>query len=224
MGIGDKIKKARTKKGLTQEELSVLLKVSRSTVSNWEIERNAPDISLLTKLSDVLDISLQDLLSEDTALESSGTSSTLTRVDQRPTCSDKQQAEYENRSSCHKAFNNRKLRQFCTVLLVLAVCILFFYVSTSAWGLSSSGQIKSAQIRQDSLEIELSLPPLLSASDYFMEWDESGLITVDIQTKLAPIHPCHHISIPLSRSERQARTIQFASHGETIKTLPVTNS
>ncbi|WP_233637909.1 helix-turn-helix transcriptional regulator [Carnobacterium maltaromaticum] len=40
MNIGDKIKEQRLRKELTQEQLSALLNVSRSTVSSWEVGRN----------------------------------------------------------------------------------------------------------------------------------------------------------------------------------------
>ncbi|WP_314021738.1 helix-turn-helix transcriptional regulator [Mogibacterium diversum] len=40
MKIGTIIKEKRTKSGLTQEDLAKKLHVSRSTISNWEINRN----------------------------------------------------------------------------------------------------------------------------------------------------------------------------------------
>ncbi|MGG3928572.1 helix-turn-helix domain-containing protein [Metabacillus fastidiosus] len=63
--IGEKIKEARTKKKMTQQELSDLLNVSRSAISNWESGRNYPDLDTIVRLSDILEISLNQLLRED---------------------------------------------------------------------------------------------------------------------------------------------------------------
>lgn len=65
MEIGKKIKQRRNELGITQETLAEKINVSRSTVSNWEIGRNYPDIQTIISLSDELDISLDELLKED---------------------------------------------------------------------------------------------------------------------------------------------------------------
>ncbi|MGX7245924.1 helix-turn-helix domain-containing protein [Enterococcus quebecensis] len=68
MNIGDKIKEQRLKKELTQEQLSDLLNVSRSTVSSWEVGRNYPDLETIVAISDLFGISLDNLLREDTEM------------------------------------------------------------------------------------------------------------------------------------------------------------
>ncbi|MEO1768955.1 helix-turn-helix domain-containing protein [Candidatus Enterococcus ferrettii] len=65
MIIGEKIKEKRTEKKWTQEELAERLHVSRSTISGWEVGRNYPDLTTIVQLSDLLDISLDQLLRED---------------------------------------------------------------------------------------------------------------------------------------------------------------
>lgn len=65
MIIGEKIKEKRTEKKWTQEELSERLHVSRSTISGWEVGRNYPDLTTIVQISDLLDISLDQLLRED---------------------------------------------------------------------------------------------------------------------------------------------------------------
>jgi|GEM_PF-976487 len=62
MGIGRQIKERRAGLGLTQEDLAQNLNVARTTISNWEIERNYPDLKMIVQLSEVLDISLDELL------------------------------------------------------------------------------------------------------------------------------------------------------------------
>lgn len=68
MNIGDKIKEQRLRKELTQEQLSELLNVSRSTVSSWEVGRNYPDLETIVAISDLFGISLDNLLREDTEM------------------------------------------------------------------------------------------------------------------------------------------------------------
>ena len=63
--IGEKIKEARAKKKMTQQELADLLNISRSAISNWENGRNYPDLDTIVHLSDILEISLNKLLRED---------------------------------------------------------------------------------------------------------------------------------------------------------------
>ena len=50
--IGSKIKAARLKKKMTQEQVAELLGVSRQTISNWENEKSYPDIISVIKMRD----------------------------------------------------------------------------------------------------------------------------------------------------------------------------
>lgn len=61
--IGKFILECRKKKGLTQEALAEKLGVTDKSVSNWENGRNMPDLSLFKPLCEVLDISINDLIS-----------------------------------------------------------------------------------------------------------------------------------------------------------------
>lgn len=65
MTIGRKLKQSRLKKELTQENVANILNVSRTTISNWEIGRSYPDLESVVELSDLYNISLDELLRED---------------------------------------------------------------------------------------------------------------------------------------------------------------
>ena len=65
MEIGQKLREARQRRGLTQEELAERLRLSRQTISNWENERSYPDIMSLIALSDLYGLSLDELVKED---------------------------------------------------------------------------------------------------------------------------------------------------------------
>ena len=60
--VGNLISKLREEKGLSQSELGSLLGVTNKAVSRWENGRGYPDTSLLLKLSDVLGITVDELL------------------------------------------------------------------------------------------------------------------------------------------------------------------
>jgi transcriptional regulator with XRE-family HTH domain len=65
MKIDSKLKKARLEKELTQENVANILNVSRSTISSWEVGRSYPDLDNLVAISDLYDVSLDNLLRED---------------------------------------------------------------------------------------------------------------------------------------------------------------
>lgn len=65
MEIGKKLKETRRKVDLSQEQVAEKLFVSRQAISNWENERSYPDIISIIKLSDLYEISLDELLKGD---------------------------------------------------------------------------------------------------------------------------------------------------------------
>lgn len=65
MDIGTKLKEHRLAKNFTQEEVANQLNVSRTTVSSWETGRTFPDIEKLIYLSDLYDLSLDQLIKEE---------------------------------------------------------------------------------------------------------------------------------------------------------------
>lgn len=60
--IGSRIAQGRKAKGYTQEEFSQLLDVTAQAVSKWENDVSCPDIQLLPKISQLLNISIDELL------------------------------------------------------------------------------------------------------------------------------------------------------------------
>ena len=61
--IGKFIAKNRKAKKLTQSELGELLGVTDRSISNWENGKNMRDLSLFKPLCDILDISINELMS-----------------------------------------------------------------------------------------------------------------------------------------------------------------
>ena len=60
--LGDKIINERKKHKLSQEELAEMIGVTRQTISNWELNETSPDLKQAQKLSNIFDISLDELI------------------------------------------------------------------------------------------------------------------------------------------------------------------
>lgn len=65
MNLGKKIRELRQEKGLTQQELADLLFVTRSAISNYEMEKRYPDLNTLKAMADYFEISVDELLSDE---------------------------------------------------------------------------------------------------------------------------------------------------------------
>ena len=66
--FGQRFTRLRKQRGLTQEELGEKIGISGQAVSKWENDASMPDISLLVQLSDILGVSLDDLLGKERQL------------------------------------------------------------------------------------------------------------------------------------------------------------
>ena len=60
--IGKNIKLLRQRQNMTQDELAEALFVTRQTVSNYETGRSRPDVEMLLKVAEVLDVDANTLL------------------------------------------------------------------------------------------------------------------------------------------------------------------
>lgn len=65
MKTGEKIAFLRKRKGLTQEQMSEILEVSRQSVSRWELNIAFPETEKLIRLGRLLDCSIDYLLNEN---------------------------------------------------------------------------------------------------------------------------------------------------------------
>ena len=65
MEFSSKIREVRKKENLTQEEFAEKIFVSRNAVAKWETNRGYPDIQNLITISDVFEISLDELIKKD---------------------------------------------------------------------------------------------------------------------------------------------------------------
>ncbi len=62
MTLGQKITALRKARGMTQEELSEAIGVTRQTISKWELDASTPDLDYLCKLCDLFGVTADDLI------------------------------------------------------------------------------------------------------------------------------------------------------------------
>ena len=63
--FGQRLLKLRKKKNLTQEAIAKKLNMSPQAISKWENDVSLPDISVLIELSEILDVSVDELLGKE---------------------------------------------------------------------------------------------------------------------------------------------------------------
>ena len=62
MEFNNKLYELRKQKGFSQEELANRLNVSRQTISKWEVGESTPDMENLVAISELFEISLDELV------------------------------------------------------------------------------------------------------------------------------------------------------------------
>ncbi|MBR1597356.1 MAG: helix-turn-helix transcriptional regulator [Lachnospiraceae bacterium] len=62
MTIGQRIYNLRTENGLTQEQLSEKLEVSRQSISKWELDKALPDIQKLIEMSKLYEVTIDYII------------------------------------------------------------------------------------------------------------------------------------------------------------------
>ena len=65
MELGSQIKRHRTDRGLSQDDLAAKIYVSRQTVSSWENDKTYPDVESLLLLSVLFDVTVDELIKGD---------------------------------------------------------------------------------------------------------------------------------------------------------------
>ena len=140
MNLGEKISTIRKEKGLSQEAFGNELKVTRQTVSKWELDQAYPEVDKLIEISKKYDVSIEWLLG---TRENRHDSNDLNEQ-QLQAIEDivKKYMDNKPKEETHKYLS------FKTVLLVLALCLTVSWIS----GLSKS--IKELELRQDAYEYQ----------------------------------------------------------------------
>ena len=65
MELGNRLKELRKQQNINQDELAEKLFVSRQTISNWENDKSYPDIQSVLLISEIFNVSVDQLLKGD---------------------------------------------------------------------------------------------------------------------------------------------------------------
>ena len=115
MTFGDKLKEARKEAGLSQEKLAEKLSVSRSAVAKWENNRGMPDIENLKSMAQLLNVSVDYLLNDESIIDFSETKEPIVLDDYEVTgkCRSKKDAavlaKYPNATHIYPLIRSKKL-------------------------------------------------------------------------------------------------------------------
>lgn len=114
--IGKFIAKIRREQNLTQRQLADMLFISDKTISKWECGKGLPEVSLMLPLCDILNITVNDLLSGKRVSEA-----------------DYQKKAEENMMNLMEENKENKKRMIlsiiCGVITIIAVCSLVVVAS-----------------------------------------------------------------------------------------------
>lgn len=114
--LNENLKKLRKQKGVTQEEIASRLHVVRQTVSKWEKGVSVPDADTVSRLAEIYEVNVCDLLG------------TVTLPEEREDAI-AQELEKINRQMAARC---RTIRTFWNILTVVGILVLI-------WGLSGIG-------------------------------------------------------------------------------------
>ncbi|WP_455052502.1 helix-turn-helix domain-containing protein [Mogibacterium sp.] len=196
MKIGSIIKEKRTKLGLTQDDLAKKLQVSRSTISNWEINRNYPDIKLIVNISNILEIPLKELLQEESDIVNRLSEDTIIRK---------------------KISKRNKILYLLIFILIISLLSVVIYFSNIN-DISNKKEIIGAYISNEKLYIKTDLPIYKSIGGYFMDVNNNAL-EVSLFTKLSFKHN-EKITIPITKEKlKEIKAITFIYNGRIYKTI-----
>lgn len=65
VSFAERLRKLRTEKGLSQQQLAMKMLVDRSSIARWENGTRSPDILLMPRLAECLSVDVSDLLADD---------------------------------------------------------------------------------------------------------------------------------------------------------------
>ena len=207
MEIGAQIKTRRQDLNMTQEMLAKELHVGRTTVSNWEIGRNYPNLQLIVSISNVLNISLDTLLGKESEIVKEITRDTNIRKSQ-----------------------SRKIKILSALLILVILAGLFgIYKVLEYQDISSPEQIVSLQAYEDRLEITTDLPFYRSVVGYTIGNSPDGNDTIELslssQIDLSLDHQQKIVvetdSLEEDMGIRNLKTVDIVDRNGIIKTFDI---
>ena len=134
MTLGQKITNLRKAHGMTQEELSEAVGVTRQTISKWELDSSTPDLEYLCKLCDLFGVTTDDLIRSDREIVEATKAATTPIPAPTPVSRPEQAPQSPSKQISGLRFTGWVLFIFGLVLTQVALLfILFDSDSTVLW-------------------------------------------------------------------------------------------
>lgn len=142
MTIGQRIYNLRTERGLTQEQLSEKLEVSRQSISKWELDKALPDIQKLIEMSKLYEVTIDYIIlgkepDESELIKTETTEIELNGEGKSETSKNEFDISETDNSEFYKVKKHNNTMRYIT-LFVVAVCI-FMGIMALALELSLAG-------------------------------------------------------------------------------------
>lgn len=196
MYIGDQIKQKRKELNMTQEDLAKQLNVSRSTISNWEINRNYPDINSIVSLSTILEIPLDTLLRKESDVVKKIKYDTIKR----------------------KQLSKKVKILYVLVIMLVTISLVLIYNSQNNKDISDPESILTTSIENNDICISTSLPFYRSIESYFINENAESL-EISLSTKLS-LKNNETVQIPLSKEQlKNIKYLKFTDSKGVFKTI-----
>ena len=215
MNIGEQIKTRRIELDITQQELADRLCVSRSAISNWETNKNYPDLQIIVQISEELQISLDTLLKGD--------ANVVEKIAKDTSESKKLRGK------------TRKLIVIIVALIVVLLAALYLFFGWSG-EITKAEQVKDMRIEGTELIIEVETPNYYGKRAWYCDLDETGTIariTIDYNFGKSKdgkdvistmINTNDDLDIFSKDRMKQLKEIQIVTaKGEVVKSLQVTD-
>lgn len=106
--LGENIKILRKQKGYTQDELACRLHVVRQTVSKWEKGISVPDADTLSRMADIFEVDVNELLG------------TVVMPEEKEDAIARELAKLND----YLAIRNRRIKTFWRILTVIGILIM----------------------------------------------------------------------------------------------------
>ena len=118
--MGDIIREARKKRGLTQKDIATNLGITDRAVSKWERGICAPDIALLEPLAEILEISITELIT--------GEGNVAVGNKEKVEFAVRETIEFSKKENMQKKRKNRKRLILLFFIVLLFISVLMFYL------------------------------------------------------------------------------------------------
>jgi len=159
--ISKRIRDYRKEKNLTQKQLGDRVNVSDKTISSWENGRTYPDISMIIKLAEIFELSLDNFLKEDKSIVEKISKDTSFRKKQN--------------------IKNKTLGAIIAVLLFALVYIV--YQNIDLVSINKPEDIGQLTLTETDVSFDVGIPSYRSIRSYMIDsTEEEGVANLSIDT------------------------------------------